>query len=345
VLFYGNSFMKEPFEAIRRVNEILGNNQSIEYVAQSVGEGGCCCGGGKDQKGTPYCEGLSNCDCRDFYRVHLKGNSSITLLANIWTLQVGGHKEVIEGLLTSFPYTHAFVMEPHRQNPDGMFFNTATNDQYGCGWPTTFWGIFNKTMPGKTVHVVPWGFDTGNSLGNSSFRVSVAAPAPTIMLAKYALNCSAETRNYTVSIASGDPYGHQCMAAKDHAGVYVGSVPLMAQKIVSAVLAFNNAGGPASWPLHLQMLPAEMRGYTIEEGPGALGYVSPSPSTPSASSASAHTPSTSSPVAPKTAGAPVSKKMKIKAGELDIETENMIRASRKEHPFSNLEKPKRDQFP
>jgi len=344
VLFYGNSFMKEPFEAIRRVNEILGNNQSIEYVAQSVGEGGCCCGGGKDQKGTPYCEGLSNCDCRDFYRVHLKGNSSITLLSNLWYLQVGSHKDQLAGVLKSFSYTHAMVMEPHRQNPSGMYFASNNDNAYGCGWPTTFWGVMNAALPGKIIHVTPWGFDSGNSMGNSSFRVALSAPTPTISLAPYALNCSAETRNWTVSVKVGDPYGHQCMAAKDHAGSYVGSVPFMAQKMVSGLWGFTK--GEHAWPSHLYNLPDYMRMATIEEGPGALGYVEPSPSPSPAPKELSPSPSPAPKEAKKEAKKEKKeeKQEKQRAGELDEEVEKQIRASRKAHPYSNSENPHDSMF-
>jgi len=250
LLFYGHSYLWESFHMIRLAHKLVMGPDGLSLIkgppsllcgnddAECMGHQGCICAGGAKQKGMPYCGGASNfnCDCNKGVRYSFKTGSTITGIFNWEAFQRQRNadqlKKFIDAGVDGVPYTHAFVMEPHPE----LFYDkpnlvTMRSDSaYGCGWSADFWNLWNAAMPGKVHHVVPWGY-TGAAL-----TYAHSAP-PAVELSARATNCTCESPNYekptTASLfSSGGIQGHQCIAARDDKGVYLGVVALMAADIL-----------------------------------------------------------------------------------------------------------------
>jgi len=232
LLMYGQSYLRELFSTIRAAYAIKGGINSTDYLSDSPNDvGTCVCAGGTKQLGQPFCGGAenANCKCGDVIRYHLSGGSSITGIFNARAYQLESQASELKTFIEGYKYTTALVMEPHVK---GFFGSPSVWDEhkYGCGWSDTFWSLWNEAMPGKVKHVVPWGYETAD------LALASGSPQPPLYTNTRQLNCTSESDYFRTKLNKEmGIMGHQCLAARDSTGDYVGPVPYIAADLVAAL--------------------------------------------------------------------------------------------------------------
>jgi len=236
LLMFGHSYLKQLFQSLGGANNIT----SSEWFSDGDKMEGVC--GSSKRYGAPWCGyDAANCHTGDAVRHEFANGATVTGVFNYGSLQAQENATKLREFVMFGNFSHALVMEPHAneyfEQMKAIDSGTMTRAQeswkepnYGCGWGDKFWSIWNEVMPGKVRHVVPWGNKNADITLTGSTTAAQSQPDYRYFLQSVvdALPCIVESKFYRQELLNSHGIqGHQCVAAYDDTGFFLGPVPYM----------------------------------------------------------------------------------------------------------------------